>query len=751
MLLFYSALFLLVLFLAYWLFSSFMQQTLSKEIAVSNKRLLTQIQVSADSRLSALQSFILEQLTNLYRNTSITQFFAGTPASDTRGLLNAYNSLEEPMRNHAFVDSIYVYRNADDMLISSREGIVFGASNPSQRFILFEPIKRIMASDSNELWLSPAENAGANAPPEPIVSLAYSVPLFMPANAKSGAVVININEEKFIHTINNDVNMDYGMLIVDGSGETVASNERERLSADNGRFPGIEAVLRADEGYATVGMDGRMYGISWVKSPKNGWKYVSYAPLETLNRQLDLARRTAIVIAALTVLVALAGLAVITSKINQPLRKFIQSATSRFNIQYENMNEVTFFDRIITNLSSRVEEMDATLRQNQPLIRHKLIHDLLEGRQLPSLREMNDKLDMIGEPFRFDRYAVLLAEIDPERFMRLAPEQREFILFKMIDTIDSAFDGTGCSCRSISVGQHGVATIVNYTERQPVQDDMQALLRTCNEQLGIPCSFALSAATTHMGELSALYRQAGACHKYSFIHGYGRLYTHETARELDGSKTQLDGKLLADLAPLLRACKKSQLLKQLSLIFDELARLPLSYRYVQNTIGDLLSLLDKCAKEHQIRDPELDKHQLFARFGDMASLALCRDWFGELIERYADRVGERSDAIDEQFAARIVPYIVDNIDKDISLNSVAEHFHVSPGYFSKLFRDTTGVNFSVFITEQKLLKAGDLLLHDKKRKVTEVANALGYYNHSYFSSIFKEKFGVTPAQYRKER
>jgi len=91
-----------------------------------------------------------------------------------------------------------------------------------------------------------------------------------------------------------------------------------------------------------------------------------------------------------------------------------------------------------------------------------------------------------------------------------------------------------------------------------------------------------------------------------------------------------------------------------------------------------------------------------------------------------------------------------HIDKEISLNSVAEHYSISASHLSKMFKEAFGVNFSVFVTEQKLIKAKELLLEDASLKVIEIANKLGYQNSPYFISIFKEKYGMTPTKYRKK-
>jgi len=49
----------------------------------------------------------------------------------------------------------------------------------------------------------------------------------------------------------------------------------------------------------------------------------------------------------------------------------------------------------------------------------------------------------------------------------------------------------------------------------------------------------------------------------------------------------------------------------------------------------------------------------------------------------------------------------------------------------------------------RIQRAGELLKHSKL-KIYEVAQALGYENTTYFSTLFKRQYGVSPKQFRGE-
>lgn len=92
-------------------------------------------------------------------------------------------------------------------------------------------------------------------------------------------------------------------------------------------------------------------------------------------------------------------------------------------------------------------------------------------------------------------------------------------------------------------------------------------------------------------------------------------------------------------------------------------------------------------------------------------------------------------------------YIHKNYRKDISLVKVANHIYRSPEYFSRLFKEEVGVNFSAYLTIYRLNHA-EVLLKTTDMQITEIAFQVGYSSHSYFSRIYKKYMGVTPEETR---
>jgi len=92
-------------------------------------------------------------------------------------------------------------------------------------------------------------------------------------------------------------------------------------------------------------------------------------------------------------------------------------------------------------------------------------------------------------------------------------------------------------------------------------------------------------------------------------------------------------------------------------------------------------------------------------------------------------------------------YIVQHISGLLSLEEVAQAVDVSSFYLSKLFKEVKGENYITYITDMRMQKAKELL-NNPRSVIKEVSAAVGFNDQNYFSRIFRNKFGMTPTEFR---
>jgi AraC-like DNA-binding protein len=95
---------------------------------------------------------------------------------------------------------------------------------------------------------------------------------------------------------------------------------------------------------------------------------------------------------------------------------------------------------------------------------------------------------------------------------------------------------------------------------------------------------------------------------------------------------------------------------------------------------------------------------------------------------------------------KAIKYMHDNCESPISLKQISSDLNMSESNFCQYFKKVTGVAPKEYLTDLKLSKAKDMIKHTS---ITDAAFDLGYENISYFISLFKNKYGMTPKQYKK--
>lgn len=92
-------------------------------------------------------------------------------------------------------------------------------------------------------------------------------------------------------------------------------------------------------------------------------------------------------------------------------------------------------------------------------------------------------------------------------------------------------------------------------------------------------------------------------------------------------------------------------------------------------------------------------------------------------------------------------YIHEHIDSDLSLNTLSQAVYLNPAYFSRLFKNVTGITLTEYLLQARIEAAQKLLLKPGK-KIQDVALAVGIDSPTYFARIFKKATGYTPQEYR---
>ena len=96
---------------------------------------------------------------------------------------------------------------------------------------------------------------------------------------------------------------------------------------------------------------------------------------------------------------------------------------------------------------------------------------------------------------------------------------------------------------------------------------------------------------------------------------------------------------------------------------------------------------------------------------------------------------------------KVMAYIEENLDKELSLDLLSKHLNYSTAYLSRLIKKSSEKTFMELLLDCRMERAKELL-KSSDLKIHQIAGKVGYHDHSYFIQTFKKIAGVTPNEFR---
>ena len=124
-------------------------------------------------------------------------------------------------------------------------------------------------------------------------------------------------------------------------------------------------------------------------------------------------------------------------------------------------------------------------------------------------------------------------------------------------------------------------------------------------------------------------------------------------------------------------------------------------------------------------------------------------WFSEQFQLLSKENLAHNQGQGSSKAGQAVLFIQRNYSRDLSVETIAEELGISGVYLIKIFKQETGKTVTEYLTEYRMEMAKKLILQ-RRWKIYDLAEQVGYHSAQYFSTVFKKYTGSTPQKYRSQ-
>lgn len=391
-----------------------------------------------------------------------------------------------------------------------------------------------------------------------------------------------------------------------------------------------------------------------------------------------------------------------------------------------------------------------------PVIREQFLVGLIEGRIAPNQWKEQSKLSGIN--FQASAWAAALLHIDlpsgADTFEDISLQREAALIpISVKQIVDAEMTGY-CNVTSFLYSDM-VAVIASLDDKEHINELIQAANEMCKSTkriLGLEVSAGVGLACDNPADLRFSYRGAQSALDYRMVIGTGRsIYIGDVEPDTT-VQLQFDEQEERELLGAIKMGGGEEITTVIQTMFKKFEDLLLPFHQYQIYMMEIMTSLLKVMQTYGLDIVKVfgERFDFYGYWESFHSLEAIRDWLAEICCKISESIRrERMDS-SKMLAEKTKQYVAQNYqNSDLSVEMLCSILHVSPTYFSTIFKRETGMSFVNYLTTVRM-EAAVNLLNTTDDKTYVIAANVGYAEPNYFSYVFKKQFGVSPSKYRSK-
>ena len=449
-------------------------------------------------------------------------------------------------------------------------------------------------------------------------------------------------------------------------------------------------------------------------------------------------------------------------------KQAIKLNVTEYILKPVNVEELTaILKRIKVNLDQEIEQKRNVnlLRENYirslPILRENFLNELVSHSMDPAIVESRMReydLDLLGAK-KWIAAAIDIEEPEKERMGQLAIHQEKDLI--PISVMQILEEKLGAYCRFALFNAAGVqesglsvsAAIDGENSQTGLIDVLGDICKETRKILAVPVTIGIGNNSAQLCRVSDSYKEAVNSLGYKAIVGSGSTIYINDMEPVSRGKLEFDGKTEAELGVAIKFGTKERIEASVAQIMERLNDAKVHFRQQQaymlsvaNSMIQLLQLYD--LDMEAVFNGELKENGSLEMLPGLQKKEDFSIWLLNTALYIHQAMNRERDNTMKQVIREARQYILEHYQEpELSVEQICRHLHMSPAYFSTMFRKETGKTYVAYLTEVRLDKAVELL-NKTDDKTYVIAAKVGYQEQNYFSYVFKKRFGVSPTKFR---
>lgn len=393
--------------------------------------------------------------------------------------------------------------------------------------------------------------------------------------------------------------------------------------------------------------------------------------------------------------------------------------------------------------------------ESLPVIREQFLIGAIEGRVTENQwKEQSEKLDV---DFKAKYLSVALIHADGTL---ISEEENSVSIQKDSALISISIkkivdENMGKYCKFISFPYSDIIVVIgNFEEKEDILVFIKGINEVCKiyeRIIGLTMSAGVGYVYNNPSEIRFSYRSAQSALDYRFVLGTGKAIYIDDVEPDNSIQLQFDEQEERFMLNAIKISSEEEIAETIDKLFRKIEDLLLPFNKYRIYIMEIMTSILKLVQAYNLDIDEIfgENFNCYSYLETFDSIDEVKKWFIKKAIKVSICIKRERINSSMLLVEKAKQYIKENYnDYDISVEKLCSKLHVSPTYFSTIFKRETEMNFVNYLTTVRLEQAVKLL-NTTDDKTYMIADKVGYPEANYFSYVFKKKFGVSPSKYRK--
>ncbi|WP_409341885.1 AraC family transcriptional regulator [Paenibacillus sp. MBLB4367] len=646
------------------------------------------------------------------------------------------------------IHSVYVYFKLTDKVLTTNEGFYLREEFYDKAYI----DGAVGGDEAAAGYEVRSVRSATDVRSEEVISFKRKLPLT--GKFELGQLIVNVSKDSFFGTLQKTVSAKTPhYYIVDRDNGNVLFSSRDgalaKLLTDDVQANGIPKT----EKQSIRKLGDEQYFTNVLEAPVSSWMIVQLTPYSLYKHQLT---DKFYAIGQISILVIALGLVLsytFAFMFYSPWKKILKSYASNFTHAFHPStdDEYTLVRKGIDHLIDENRQVRSTMEQHEPLIRHRLIYDLLHNNGTDATTTLG-QLQQVGIHVELPYYTVCIVDTDMREYA--SSEDYNKIKLYVFGLIETTFRDAFLAYGTM-LDEGRFAYVLNFgiepDERlwkQTITESCRAVSDSVHMQFQLDLQFSFGKACRSLHDLHESFAQARRGTNFKALYNKSDVvFMHDTPSDRGFEYPFAIQKLLIGSVKAMDAKKMNDAVAALfrHYIYSD----KYSYERTQEMIVMLLStvmneLLQDGYDTDALRTIQIMKIHDCRNNKELEQFILTS--LGAMMNRLDPQQDKRNN---NMYIDKSIAYMESHYRSPISISDIADHVGLSSSYLSRIFKAETGHSPLDYLTKHRIACSKELLKDNRKYSLQEISGMIGYADVHSFIRFFKKYEAVTPGEFRK--